>query len=53
MKVDDVIIDLAISLECRGLPCGLDGKKSACNSGDQGSILGSGRSLGEGNGTPL
>ena len=53
MKVDDVIIHLAISLECRGLPCGLDGKKSACNSGDRGSIPGSGRSPVEGNGNPL
>ena len=29
----------------------LDGKESACNAGDQGSIPGSGRSPGEGNGT--
>ena len=28
-------------------------KVSACNAGDPGSILGSGRSLGEGNGNPL
>ena len=53
MKVDDVIIHLAIFLECRGLPCDLDGKKSACNSGGWGSIPGSGRSPGEGNGNPL
>ena len=30
-----------------------DGKKSACNAGNQGSIPGSGRSPGEGNGHPL
>ena len=33
-----------------GLPGGSDGKESACNSGDLGSIPGSGRSPGEGNG---
>ena len=32
---------------------GSDGKESACNAGDPGSILGSGRSPGEGNGYPL
>ena len=31
----------------------LDGKESACNSGDQGLIPGLGRSPGEGNGNPL
>ena len=31
----------------------LDGKESACNAGDLGSIPGSGRFLGEGNGNPL
>ena len=34
-------------------PGGSDGEKSACNSGDLGSIPGSGRSPGEGNGNPL
>ena len=37
----------------RGFPCGSDSKKSACNVGDPGWILGSRRSLGEGNGNPL
>ena len=32
---------------------GSDGKESACNAGDQGSIPGSGRSPGEGDGNPL
>ena len=36
-----------------GFPGGSDGKESACNAGDWGLIPGSGRSLGEGNGTPL
>ena len=34
-------------------PGGSDGKESACNAGDQGSIPGRGRSPGEGNGNPL
>ena len=32
---------------------GSDGKESACNAGDLGSIAGSERSSGEGNGNPL
>ena len=32
---------------------GFHGKASACNAGDPGSIPGSGRSPGEGNGNPL
>ena len=32
---------------------GSDGKESVCNTGDLGSVLGSGRSSGEGNGNPL
>ena len=35
------------------LVCGSDGKESACNAGDMGSIPGWGRSPGEGNGNPL
>ena len=34
-------------------PGGLDSKESACDSGDVGSIPGSGRSPGEGNGNSL
>ena len=34
----------------KGFPGGSDSKKSACNAGDLGSILGLGRSPGEGNG---
>ena len=36
-----------------GFPGGSEGKVSAYNAGDQGSIPGSGRSPGEGNGNPL
>ena len=36
-----------------GFPHSSVGKESACNAGDLGSILGSGRSCGEGNGNPL
>ena len=36
-----------------GFPCGSDGKASARNAGDPGSIPGSGKSPGEGNGNPL
>ena len=36
-----------------GFPGGSDGNESACNVGDVGSIPGSGRSPGEGNGNPL
>ena len=34
-------------------PGGSEGKESACNTGDPGSIPGSGRCPGEGNGNPL
>ena len=37
----------------QGFPGGSDGKESACNAGDLGSIPGLGKSLGEGNGYPL
>ena len=36
----------------KGFPGDSDGKQSACNVGDLGSIPGSGRSPGEGNGNP-
>ena len=38
---------------CKGFPCGLAGKVSACNEGDLGSIPGLGRSPGERKGYPL
>ena len=36
-----------------GFPCSSVSKESPCNAGDPGSIPGSGRSPGEGNGNPL
>ena len=36
-----------------GFPSGSDGKESACNAGDTGSIPGLGRSPGGGHGSPL
>ena len=38
---------------CEGFPGDSDGKESACNPGDPGSMSGLGRSLGEGNDDPL
>ena len=40
-------------MSARASPGGSDGKASACNAGDWGSIPGSGRSPGEGYGNPL
>ena len=40
-------------METLGFPGGSDGKESACNAGDLGSIPGSERSPGEGNGNLL
>ena len=46
--------DLTSSFPRGGLSLtGSDGRESACNAGDLGSILGSGRSPGEGNGNPF
>ena len=44
---------IAISSILRGFPGSSDGKVSAYNVGDPGSIPGLGRSPGEGNGNPL
>ena len=41
------------SLSKQGFPGGSDGKASACNAGNPGSMPGSERSSGEGNGYPL
>ena len=41
------------SFSPKGLPWWLRGKESACNPGDPGTIPGSGRCPGEGNGNPL
>ena len=44
---------MCLCLERMDFPGGLDGKESACNAGDLGSIPGSERSPREGNGNPL
>ena len=44
---------IAVASLAAGFPGGLDGKASACSEGDPGSIPGSGRSPGRGNGNPL
>ena len=48
-----VLITAQWGLVRSGFPGGPVGKESACNAGDPGSIPGSGRSPGEGNGNPL
>ena len=44
--------NLDICMGNKGFPGGSDNKESACNAGDQDLIPGSGRSPGEGNGSP-
>ena len=48
-----LVIHLGVIWHCYSFPGGSDGKASACNEGDTGSIPGSGRSPGEGNGNLL
>ena len=48
-----VVLNYVLPLIDWGFPGGSEGKTSACNVGDLGSIPGSGRSPGEGNGNPL
>ena len=45
--------EIYINIESLCFPGGLEGKASACNAGDPGSILVFGRSPGEENGNPL
>ena len=45
--------ELVLRASSGGFPGGSDGKESACSAGEPGSILGSGRSPGEGNDNPL
>ena len=45
--------EILLLMGCKVFPGGSDGKASACNAGDPGSIPGLGRSPGEGNGNPL
>ena len=47
------LLDCMVVLVVKGFPSGSDGKASACNAEDLGSIPGLGRSPGKGNGNPL
>ena len=54
MVISSEMILVLNPISCHGgFPGGSDGKASACNAGDLGSIPGSARSPGEGNGNPL
>ena len=51
LRKDDIVFGFSLLVN---FPCGSEVKESACrNAGDLGSIPGSGRSPGEGNGYPL
>ena len=52
-ELDDYYLHDYVTWITRGFPSGLDGKASARNAGDPGSIPRSGRCPGEGNGNPL
>ena len=47
------LVDISIPIYIWGFPCGSDGKESAHNAGELGSIPRLGGSPGEGNGSPL
>ena len=53
MSTDGRMDFLKYDIYIKGFPGGSDGKESVCSEGDLGSIPGSGRSPGEGNGNPL
>ena len=53
LKVISLGADFRIPRFTIRFPCDSDDKESTCNRGDLGSIRGSGRSLGEGNGYTL
>ena len=55
MGVENVVplVTFLLTLVTQSFPGGSDGKASACNMGDSGSIPGLGRSPDEGNGNPL
>ena len=52
-QIDGEIMETLMDFTFWGFPGGSDGKVSAYNAGDPGSIPGLGRSPGEGNGNPL
>ena len=53
LKNSKVYIQYRLNYEYTNTHSGSDGKESACSAGGPGSIPGSGRSPGEGNGNPL
>ena len=53
LNASEVTCFCLIFQETQGFPGDLEGKASACNVGDPGSVPESGRSPGEGNGNPL
>ena len=53
IKVSSLLLITVVGYPSGNFPGGSDGKASAYNVGDLGSIPGSGRSPGEGNGNPL
>ena len=54
MKISVHVLGLSVNISDEvGLSGGSDGKESACNAGDLGSVPGLERSPGEGNGNPL
>ena len=53
MPAESFSSDAAAAAAALGFPDGSDGKESACNAGDPGSIPGSGRCPGEENGYSL
>ena len=48
-----IVRNSVYQLYLNNIPGGSEGKESACNTGDLGSVPGLGRSPGEGNGYPL
>ena len=48
-----IYLSICLSISLYGFPCGSEVRASARNAGDMGSIPGSGRSPGDGNGNPL
>ena len=52
-KVKRADLGLSLTLLLMSFPGGSDGKESACNAGDLGSVPGLGRSPGGGHGNPL
>ena len=52
-KLVSKVLNLSDKSACFGFPGSSAGEESACSAGDPGSILGSGRSSGGGDGNPL